>query len=93
VALAAMMRSFACAESRYTNASLRQLLASHSPPSDVAMAMDALKRDTGTPLDIAVRAARRVVEAEWNRIDRLARALRRHGELDYDACRRVITRR
>jgi hypothetical protein len=53
-----------------------------------------LKSATGSsPFDVAVQAARRVVELEWPRIVRLAAQLRRRGELDYDACRRIVTAR
>jgi hypothetical protein len=81
-------------EARFTNVSVRQLLASPIAATDLRMAEDALQHATGSPsFDVAIAAARRVIEAEWSRIDRLARALRRHGELSYDECKRIAARR
>jgi hypothetical protein len=63
--------------------------------TDLRMAEDALRRATGAPpFDAAIQAARRVVELEAARIMRIADELcRRGGELDYDACRRIVTAR
>jgi hypothetical protein len=82
------------AEARATNVSLRQILGSNIAAVDVEMALDALKRTVGEPpLDVAIRAARRVVELEANRIDRVAVQLRRRGELSYEECRRIASAR
>jgi hypothetical protein len=81
-------------EARYTNTNLRQLLTTNVARVDVEMAEDALRHATGSPpLDVAIRAARRVVELEWNRIDRVAVQLRRRFELDFEECRRIALAR